>query len=156
MTIRLIPIRSTSSSVTNSRADQQANSRVKGMITRQSIPAASMSASFSLVVVMRLTCRLEGSTVRGCGSKVMTTEAPFSSSAAARTLRKISRCPSWTPSKLPMVATGAGSPVGILSMERTVIIGYTCTGSGSSSSSGSGAFFLAKMYATQMLISYIM
>jgi len=98
------PILRTMVSFTKTSGWVSANSRVNGAMMRASMPSESTARIFSSRVkmswgVMPLT------TDAGCGWKVNTTAAPPMRAAWLRTLRKISWCPRWQPSKLPMVTT---------------------------------------------------
>ncbi len=96
----------------NSCGDSAASSRSKRSTIACSMPAFSISASFSCSVV--IDCgQLAGSrTQRGCGSKVMSAGAAFSSAAARTACSITSRWPRCTPSKLPTV--NATRPIGLV------------------------------------------
>ena len=71
-----------------------------------SIPAFDMRESFCSVGVMIGGPFAPVMILRGCGSKVMTTDWPPIARALSLTMSKRERWPLCTPSKFPMVRTG--------------------------------------------------
>ena len=81
------------------------NSCVKGIIITLSTPSASSRYNFSSVEESSRNPSAFPSVMRGCGSKVRTILSPPSLSAIEFTTLSSTRCPQWTPSNDPMVAT---------------------------------------------------